>query len=367
VHTTQYPATGERRIEVNGLTLAYEAFGRRTDEPLVLITGLGMQMVCWRVEFCEALAERGFYVIRFDNRDTGLSTKIEDGPRPNLWAAFAGYTESASYNLRDMADDVAGLIEGLGVEAAHLFGVSLGGAIAQTVAIAHPDRVLSLTSVMSTTGARLGGLPNPSVLLTFMRRPKNNPEAYVQHVLKMFRVARSPGFAFDEEGLRAMLEASVRRCYHPAASPRQMLAMLDSGDRTSDLRQLRVPALVVHGKADVLMPVQGGRKTAHAIPGSTYLEIDGMGHDLPRELWPLLIDAFVDTAARAEGSVRRRRAVRNHQRPRFSADRQSAPAAACRTAARTATELARMQVSTTLWLGSLPASAIRRIAHRRGH
>ncbi len=298
------PRTGEQIVKANGVDIAHEAFGTESDEPVVLITGLGMQMLWWPDDFCEGLAARGYYVIRFDNRDTGRSSKIEGGPKPNLLAAFAGVTDTASYTLTDMAADTAGLIEALGFRDAHVIGVSLGGTIAQTLAIEHPERVRTLTSIMSTTGALFVRLPDPRVLFAFARRPRYGKAHYVRHVAHLFDLSRSPGFETDPAETLAMLEASVSRAYHPAASPRQMLAMLASGDRTRALRRLSVPTLVVHGTADVMMPVQGGRATARAGPGARYIEIEGMGHDLPRALWPSLFDAIDDLAERAASGAR---------------------------------------------------------------
>jgi pimeloyl-ACP methyl ester carboxylesterase len=362
------PTTGERLTSANGITLAYEAFGDPADPPFVLITGLGMQMVYWPVDFCEALAGRGFYVIRFDNRDTGHSTKFNNGPRPNLAAGFAGYTESAAYNLRDMADDVAGLIEALGFEAAHVLGVSLGGTVAQTVAIAHPHRVLSLTSIMSSPAARFDRLPDPRILAAFMRRPAHSKDAYVEHVLGMFRAGSSPAFEFPEEEHRRLLRLSVERCYHPQAPVRQMMAMLDSGDRIPDLRNLDVPTLVIHGGADKMMPVRGGRETAAAIPGAKYIEIEGMGHDLPRALWPRLLGAVAAMATDAPTPVRRFRPPTHRQLSRLERSRRGRSRAIWQAAHHTTSTAVAMQARTALWALSLPLTGARqgaRLSARR--
>jgi pimeloyl-ACP methyl ester carboxylesterase len=361
------PSTGEQLVEANGITLSYEVLGDPASPPLVLITGLGMQMVHWPMDFCAGLVDHGFSVIRFDNRDTGRSTKIEDGPSPNIAAGYAGYTESASYNLRDMADDVAGLLDALGLDAAHILGVSLGGTVAQTLAIAHPERVLSLISVMSTTGQRRGGLPDPRVLALFMRRPRNDKAAYVDHVVKMFRAGASPAYPFQEAEHRAMLELAVDRCYHPRAAPRQMLAMLDSGDRTRDLRRLQLPTLVVHGRQDVMMPVSGGRATARAIPGAAYLELDGMGHDLPRPLWPMIMHAVVGLTTRAAaGPPPRGSAARHRHRQRGRTGRQASasPRNVGRAALKTTAAMVEMEAKVALWAGTRPLTVMQRLAHQ---
>jgi pimeloyl-ACP methyl ester carboxylesterase len=351
----------EQYVDANGITLAYDSFGNPGDPPFLLITGLGMQLVYWPVDFCEALAAHGFRVIRFDNRDTGRSTKFDAGPRPNLAAGFAGYTESAAYNLRDMADDVAGLIEGLGYEAAHVLGVSLGGTVAQTLAIAHPEKVLSLTSVMSSPGARLDRMPDPRMLAAFLRRPARTEEAYVEHVLGMFRLGSSPAFEFDEDEHRRLLTLSVQRAYHPEAPARQMMAMLDSGDRVPDLRNLDVPTLVIHGSADRMMPVRGGRETAAAIPGAMYVEVDGMGHDLPRVLWPRLLHAIAALASDASTASRRRRPPPPHRQiSRAERARRGRTAALLHAARHSTSTAVRVQSRTAWWAATLPLASARR-------
>jgi pimeloyl-ACP methyl ester carboxylesterase len=294
----------EQIAHANGLAIAYETFGDPSDQPLLLVMGLGMQMIHWDPAFCELLASRGFHVIRFDNRDTGHSTKIEGGPRPNVIAAMAGNTRSAPYRLNDMAADAAGLLDHLEIEAAHVVGVSMGGMIAQQLAARHPDRVLSLCSIMSTTGARIAGLPRLGVLGVLFRKAPRDRDAYVEHFLRIFKRIGSPGFPMDEERVRTLASAGYDRCFYPAGVERQLVAIMASGNRTADLRRVTAPTLVIHGGDDPLVPLRGGRATARAIHGAQLLVIDGMGHDLPREAWPQIADAIERNAGRAEAPGR---------------------------------------------------------------
>jgi pimeloyl-ACP methyl ester carboxylesterase len=283
----------------NGIEIAYEEFGDRSDPTMLLIMGLGVQMLGWDEELCLMLAARGFRVVRFDNRDAGRSTRIDAGPRANVLAAVAGDLRSASYKLEDMADDCAGLLDHLGVQAAHLVGASQGGMIAQTLAIRRPERVLSLTSIMSTTGNMRVGQPHPEALPALLNRPPANREGFEDFVVRAWRVIGSPGFDPNEDALRARARASYDRGIHPDGTARQLLAILASGDRTSSLAELDLPTLVIHGTDDPLIDVSGGEATAAAIPGAELVLIDGMGHDLPRELWPRFVDLIVANAARA--------------------------------------------------------------------
>ena len=290
----------ESIASVNGVEIAYETFGDPGDETMLLIMGLGVQMLGWDAEFCELLAGRGLYVVRFDNRDVGRSTKIEGGPGADVMAAAAGDTSSASYTLDDMADDCVGLLDELGVEAAHVVGASQGGMIAQTVAIRHPERVLSLVSIMSTTGSRAVGQPHPEAIPALLTRPPDGKEGFVDFVLRAWKVIGSPGFAADEGGLRARAAASYDRGIYPDGTGRQLLAIVASGDRTEALRELDVPTTVIHGTDDILVDVSGGKATAAAIPGARLELIEGMGHDLPAQLWPRFVELITETAARAQ-------------------------------------------------------------------
>jgi pimeloyl-ACP methyl ester carboxylesterase len=280
----------------NGIHLAFETFGDPSGRPLVLIMGLGMQMLAWSEEACGALVDRGFFVVRFDNRDAGLSTHLHDAPPPDLRAALAGDVTSAAYTLEDMADDVAGLLDALGVDAAHVVGASLGGMIAQTLAVRHPDRVRSLVSIMSAPSLDLG---EADVAMMTVEPARTREEA-VERTVQLFRVVGSPGYPLDEARIADIAGRSYDRAYDPAGGVRQRLAVHASGDRTEGLRGLRVPTLVVHGEADPLIPVAGGKATAEAIPDAELLVFPGMGHHLPPELWPDIADAIARTADRAE-------------------------------------------------------------------
>jgi pimeloyl-ACP methyl ester carboxylesterase len=288
----------EERAQANGIEIVYETIGDDSDPPLLLVMGLGMQLIHWDRELCEQLAERGFRVIRFDNRDAGRSTQIR-APVPTLMRAMAGIKFDAPYLLDDMADDAFGLLDHLGIERTHVAGVSMGGMIAQTMAIRRPERVLSLTSIMSTTGERRAGRPKLRVWGVLTRRAPGDRDAYVEYFVRVFRMIGSKDFAFDEDRVRALAGASYDRGHHPAGTGRQLAAILASGDRTEGLRGLRVPATVLHGEADPLVPFRGGRATARAIPDAKMIAIPGMGHDMPRAIWPRLVDAIAETAARA--------------------------------------------------------------------
>jgi pimeloyl-ACP methyl ester carboxylesterase len=288
----------EERAQANGIELVYETIGDPDDAPLLLVMGLGMQLIHWDTELCEAIAERGFRVIRFDNRDTGLSTKI-DAPVPPLLRTMTGVRVRAPYLLDDMADDSFGLLDQLGIESAHVMGASMGGMIAQTMAIRRPERVRSLTSVMSTTGDRRKGLPKLRAWTVLMRRAPTRRDAYIESFVRTFRLIGSPGFPIDEARSRELAGATFDRGHHPAGAGRQLAAILASGDRTARLRELHLPATVIHGTDDPLVPFRGGVATARAIPDAEFLAIPGMGHDLPRQVWPKMIDALVATTERA--------------------------------------------------------------------
>jgi pimeloyl-ACP methyl ester carboxylesterase len=292
----------EELAQVDGIEIAYETIGDPGGQPLLMIMGLGTQMIHWDIELCELLAARGFHVIRFDNRDVGHSTKI-DAPVPNVRRAMVGLRVDAPYLLRDMADDTAGLLDHLGIPAAHVVGASMGGMIAQTLAIERPDRVLSLTSIMSTTGNRRVGQPKLRVTRVLLRRAPREKDAFVEHFVRVFRLIGSPGFDYDEERLRQHVAEAYERDHDSNGSGRQLAAILASGDRTARLRELRVPTTVIHGDKDPLVPIRGGRATARAIPDAELIAIPGMGHDMPRAVWPQLVDAISDTAARASASV----------------------------------------------------------------
>jgi pimeloyl-ACP methyl ester carboxylesterase len=288
----------EETAQANGVEIVYETIGDPSKPPLLLVMGLGTQLIHWDLELCEQLAERGFYVIRFDNRDAGRSTLI-DAPVPDLRRAMLGLSIDAPYRLEDMAEDAFGLLDHLGIERAHVVGASMGGMIAQTMAILRPERVLSLTSIMSTTGNRRAGRPKLRVWSVLLRQAPREREAYIERFVKIFTLIGSPGFPLDAERVRELAAATYDRGHHAAGTGRQLAAIMASGDRTPRLRSLSVPTTVIHGRADPLVPFRAGRATAAAIPGARLIAIPGMGHDLPREVWPQLVDAVAETAARS--------------------------------------------------------------------
>ncbi|MGY1782974.1 alpha/beta fold hydrolase [Geodermatophilus sp. SYSU D01036] len=293
--------TGVRTTRAGDVDLAYETFGSAGDPPLLLVMGLATQMIGWPDEFCRMLAERGLYVVRFDNRDIGLSTHLDDAGAPDVLAVMGGDHSRVPYRLADMADDTAALLDALGIDSAHVVGASMGGMIAQSLAVRHPDRVRSLTSIMSTTGDPAVGAPAEAAIGVLLAPPATDRESAVQRAVDTYRVIGSPGFEFDEHGLRERAGLSFDRAYNPAGVARQLAAILASPDRTADLAGVAVPTLVVHGEHDALVNVSGGRATAAAIPGAELLVVDGMGHDLPREVWPQLVDRITELAARADG------------------------------------------------------------------
>ncbi|WP_214321733.1 alpha/beta fold hydrolase [Nonomuraea sediminis] len=274
-----------RNVGPGGIEVAYERFGDPADPPVLLIMGGGGQMINWPEGFCAELVDRGLQVIRFDNRDAGRSSHFPDAPVPDIQAAMAGDVSSASYTLSDMAADAVGLLDALGLDSAHLVGLSLGGMIAQTIAIEHPGRVLSLTSMSSTTGDPAVGRPDFAAIGPLGAQPEDR-QGYVEWQVRVLRAVGSPAFAFDEAAVAARARQAYDRGLDPLGLMRQSVAVLASGDRTARLRRLRVPALVIHGTADLMIDVSGGRATAAAIPGAKLVIIEGLGHSLPRELWP---------------------------------------------------------------------------------
>jgi proline iminopeptidase len=290
----------------NGLTLAYETNGDPRAAPAVLIMGLGMPLVFWPDAFVEGLAASGFRVVRFDNRDCGHSAKVHGGRLPSIPLAIGRsllrLPVRAPYTLDDMAADVAGLLDALGIARAHLVGVSMGGMIAQTMAARYPQRVTSVTSIMSSSGNPRVSLGRVSVVRAVLRRPDDPSDvaAVIAHLVHLFGVIGSPGFATDAELLRRNCERVARRGYYPAGTARQLLAILASGDRRRDLAKIRAPTLVIHGTHDPLLPMAAGRDTAEHIPGAKLMLIDGMGHDLPPALTPRLIEAITAHCRAAE-------------------------------------------------------------------
>jgi pimeloyl-ACP methyl ester carboxylesterase len=285
--------------EVGKVVLAYEEFGDPADETVLLVMGLGMQMLGWDEEFCELIAARDYHVVRFDNRDTGLSSKV-GGQRVNVTAGMLGFTGSAAYTLDDMATDTVGLLDHLGVDSAHLVGASMGGMISQKLAATQPERVASLCSIMAGTGRRrISTLPRLDALRLLMRSPASTREDFIDGMVAVFGTIGSPAYPANPDRLRERAARSYDRCFYPTGSARQMMAILASGDRSEELGRITAPTLVIHGEADRLVPVRAGRDVAAAIPGARLEIIEGMGHDLPPQLWPRLIESIGDNAARA--------------------------------------------------------------------
>ncbi len=282
----------------NGIELAYQEIGDAGGEPLLLVMGLATQMIAWDEELCAALAERGFRVVRFDNRDIGRSTKIASAGVPSRVDMTIGRRATAPYLLRDMANDTVGLMDHLGIDSAHLVGASMGGMIAQTTAIEHPDRVRSLVSIMSSTGNRRVGTPALKSYGVLFGKPPHGRQAAIERAVTTFRVIGSPGYPFDEEHLRDVAGRSYDRGHSAAGVLRQLHAITASGDRTRALAGVSAPTTVIHGKRDPLIRPSGGRATAKAIPGARLKLIDGMGHDLPRDLRPTFVEEIAANAAR---------------------------------------------------------------------
>jgi pimeloyl-ACP methyl ester carboxylesterase len=289
----------ETMAPVNGVELCYQEMGDPDGEPLILIMGLATQMIAWPEEFCSLLADEGFRVVRFDNRDIGRSTKLARLGVPSRLDMMIGRRASAPYLLRDMARDTTGLMDHLGIDSAHLVGASMGGMIAQTVAIDQPGRLRSMISMLSTTGNRLVGTPHFKTYAILLAKPPRGRVEMIERAVKTFRVIGSPGFEFDESMVRDVAGRSYDRGHSEAGVYRQLHAITASGDRTGALRNLHVPTTVIHGIRDPLVRPSGGRATARAIPGARLRMIEGMGHDLPREVWPEVVEAIASNAARA--------------------------------------------------------------------
>ncbi len=296
-------------IKANGIEIFHDEFGKTTDPALLLIMGLGTQMVAWPESFCRDIAARGFRVIRFDNRDIGLSQKMTGARRYNLQWAFAkawlGLPVASPYTLEDMAADAVGLLDALGVRRAHIVGASMGGMIAQIVAARYPDRCLSLTSIMSTSGDRKLPMPKRSAFAALGgKRPgPGDREALIEFGMKVLRAIGSPGYPTPEKELREAVTQMTARSVNPAGFIRQMLAILANGSRSRLLKTIDMPTLVLHGEADPLVPVEGGRDTARLIRGARLVTIPGWGHDLPADLLPRLAGEIADHALAAQASA----------------------------------------------------------------
>lgn len=290
-------SSGERTCRVGEIELCYETFGDRGNPPLLLVMGLASQMVLWDDEFCERLAGRGFWVIRFDNRDCGRSTILRDKHVPTRMQLLLRHPRGAAYALEELADDAAGLLDALEIESAHVVGASMGGMIAQLIAIRHPERVRSLVSIMSSTGNRRVGRPSPRIVPLLLRRVPRDREGYIRDFAVAYKAIGSPRY-YSEAHARAIGERCYERGIHPTGSARQLAAIVTAKDRTQQLKRLDVPATVIHGTVDPLVNPSGGRATAAAIPGARLVMIPGMGHDLPPELWDRVLDEIEETAGR---------------------------------------------------------------------
>lgn len=289
----------ERFAHVGKLDICYEIFGADDAPPLLMVMGLGSQMVMWDDELCATLVGHGFRVIRFDNRDTGRSTIVRESAPPTLRQLILKDAKGAAYSLGDMAADAAGLLGELGIGAAHVVGASMGGMIAQLIAINHPERVRSLVSIMSTTGNWRVGTPRPKMTRLLLRRPTPGREGYIHDLVTTLTAIGSKRYPTETERLRALAERCYERGHDRIGTARQLGAIQAARDRTAGLRQLNLPATVIHGTDDPLVRPSGGRATARAIPGARLVMLDGMGHDLPRPLWPQIVDAIVQNAAAA--------------------------------------------------------------------
>ncbi|MFX1571480.1 MAG: alpha/beta fold hydrolase [Promethearchaeota archaeon] len=292
------------RAKFNNIEIEYDTFGDPSSKPLLLINGLGDQMIHWDEEFCKKLVEYSFFVIRFDNRDVGLSTKFEKVGEPDLMklfmAAQKGEKVEAPYTLEDMADDAVGLLDILNIEKAHICGASMGGMIVQVIAYRHPSRVLSLISIMSSTGNPDLPRPKSEVMQELIKPPPNGREAIIEDGVNRMRIFHGTGIPFDEERARKFVSASYDRSNYQPGYTRQMAAIMATGNRKSALGSINVPTLVIHGSADPLIPLEGGKDTVEAIPKAELLIIEGMGHSLPPEVWPQVINGISKNASKVK-------------------------------------------------------------------
>ncbi|MDB6079941.1 MAG: Pimeloyl-ACP methyl ester carboxylesterase [Akkermansiaceae bacterium] len=292
-------------IEANGITLHYESFGREDAEVFLLIAGLGTQMIRWPGSFCQALAAKGYRVIRFDNRDSGLSTHFNASPAPDFRAIAAalgqGRQPEVPYTLHDMVADTIGLLDALFIPRAHLIGRSMGGMIAQLIAADHPHRVFSLVSIMASTGNPDLPPAEPDVMAMLLQRassPTEDEDGFLTHRLAFARRISSPGYPFNDEEKRESIREETRRAYNPSGFARQLAAIAATGDNRARLAKITAPTLVIHGAADPLIPPAAGEDTAAAIPGAELMIVPGMGHDLPTALHEMIMDAIVANARR---------------------------------------------------------------------
>ncbi|HEV2218575.1 MAG TPA: alpha/beta fold hydrolase [Candidatus Dormibacteraeota bacterium] len=291
------------RLKANGVDIEYEVQGDPSSAPLLLIMGLGAQLTTWDDGFVDELVKRGFYVIRYDNRDSGLSTKMESAGPADIAAAYSGNAHPA-YTLDDLADDAAGVLDALGIPAAHIVGASMGGFIAQLVAINHPERTLSLTSIMSGPGGHDAIPPTPEAQALLVRAPGATRDEIIAMGIESRRVLAGVNNPFDIASERAKTERLYDRSYYPLGFGRQLVAILAAQSRIPALHEVKAPTLVVHGADDPLVPPENGRRVAAAVPGARYLEFAGAGHNLPPSTWSAVADAIAETARQASPAAR---------------------------------------------------------------
>ncbi len=286
----------ETTVKANNIEIVYDTFGDSSASPLLLIMGLSSQMIFWDEAFCQELATRGYWVIRFDNRDVGLSTKFDEAGVPDLMQLMMkvqqGEAIEAPYTLLDMAADAIGLLDALEIDTAHIVGASMGGMIAQTIAINYPERIRTLTSIMSSTNHPDLPQPEPDALAVLITQPPSDREEYIEYSVKTWALLNGPQFPLDEKLIRERSARAYDRCYNPAGSGRQLAAILASGTRREKLQGVKAPSLIIHGDTDPLVPLDGGKDTAKSIPGAEMLIIEGMGHSIPAEVAPKIIDAI---------------------------------------------------------------------------
>jgi pimeloyl-ACP methyl ester carboxylesterase len=293
------PWSEERYAEVGAIRLCYQELGDPEGEPMLLVMGLGTQMIHWDTGFCELLAAEGYRVVRFDNRDVGRSSRIEGRP-PSRLAMLSGLPQGLAYTLEDMAGDAIGLADALGLESAHYVGASMGGMIAQVAGYESPERVRSLGLIMTGSGKRIASLPRLRALGTLMREAPRDREGYADHIARVFAAIGSPDLGRDSDRIRRHALAAYDRGVSRAGVARQLHAITASGDRTRRLRAVRAPTVVIHGAADPLVRPVAGRSLAAAIPGARLVMVPGMGHDLPPEVWPVIAPELVANARRTE-------------------------------------------------------------------
>lgn len=297
INTVQYRE--ERAVTANQIEIVYDSFGDPSDPAMLLLMGLGQQMIAWDEAFCRMLAAEGYWVIRSDHRDVGHSSRFDGAGVPNLLALMQGEAVEVPYTLDDMANDAVGLLEALEVGGAHLVGVSMGGMIAQLIAINHPERVYTLTSIMSATGYPPAHLPKPEAAMLLFSPSPEERSAYIEHMLNTWRILSGQVFHFDEDHWRDFLGKVYERGRYPEGFGRQLAAIYASGSRKESLRSVMVPTLVIHGDADPLVRVESGVETAETIPGAKLMIIEGMGHHLHPEAWQQIVKAIAELTHRA--------------------------------------------------------------------